>query len=142
MANHLSSFSPEQTNAVVDAARSRDTGGLAVIATDAAGTIVYWNDQAASLYGWEPDEAIGRNVLDVTPTRNSTDNATQIMEELRLGQEWTGEFIVKHRDGTPMMAHVSNFLVRERQNVIGVVGISKPASRKGPPGAPKRTIAD
>src|SRR3954466_4607946 len=96
-------FSADQTNAVVETARSRDTSGAAVIATDAAGTIVYWNEGAAFLYGWEPEEALGRNVIDVTPTRNSTDDAMQIMEELRLGQEWTGEFIVKRRDGTPIM---------------------------------------
>src|SRR5215207_220269 len=106
MPDHLPFYSPEQMNAIVEAARSRDTSGMAVIATDAAGTIVYWNEQAAFLYGWEPEEAIGKNVLDVTPTRRSTDDATQIMEELRLGREWTGEFIVKHRDGTPIMAHV------------------------------------
>ena len=136
-------FSPEQADRVVEAARSRDTTGAAVIATDAAGTILYWNDQAAFLYGWEPEEAIGKNVLDVTPTRNSTDSATQIMEEMRLGQEWTGEFIVRRRDGTPMIAHVSNYIVREKEVVIGVVGISRPTGRKTPPGGvSKRTIAD
>ena len=137
-------FSNEQTSAIVDAARSRDTSGAAVIATDAAGTIVYWNEGAAFLYGWEAEEALGRNVLDVTPTRNSTNEAAQIMEELRLGQEWTGEFIVKRRDGTPLIAHVSNFLVREKEVVIGVVGISRPtSSRKTPPGGvSRRNIAD
>src|SRR5438270_14085516 len=102
MSHQAPQFSPEQTNAIVEAARSRDTSGAAVIGTDAAGTIVYWNEGAAFLYGWEPEEALGRNVLDVTPTRNSADEAAQIMEELKLGQEWTGEFIVKRRDGTPL----------------------------------------
>src|SRR3954471_10213882 len=124
MTDRLPQFSSDQTNAVVEAARSRDTSGAAVIATDAAGTIVYWNEGAAFLYGWEPEEALGRNVLDVTPTRNSTDEATQIMEELRVGQEWTGEFIVKRRDGTPLVAHVSNYVIRDKEVVIGVIGIS------------------
>jgi len=136
-------FSADQARAIVDAARSYDKSGMAVIATDAAGTILYWNEQAAFLYGWEPEEAIGRNVIDVTPTRNSTDQAMQIMEELRVGQEWTGEFIVKRRDGTPMVAHVSNFVVREKEVVIGVVGVSRPSPRKTPPGGvSRRTTAD
>jgi PAS domain S-box-containing protein len=136
-------FTPEQEKAVVDAARARDTSGVAVIATDAAGTILYWNEGAAFLYGWEPEEAIGRNVVDVTPTRNSTDPAMQIMEEMRLGQPWSGEFIVRRRDGTPMVAQVSNYLVREKEVVIGVVGVSRPAGRKTPPGGvSRRTIAD
>jgi PAS domain S-box-containing protein len=127
---------------IIEAARSRDRGRDAVIATDVAGTIVYWNDQAAFLYGWDAEDAIGKNVLDVTPTRNSSDGAAQIMEELRLGQEWTGEFIVKRRDGTPMIAHVENFVVRDRETVIGVVGVSRPATRKTPTGGPKSTLAD
>ena len=136
-------FSPEQTNAVVEAARLRDTIGVAVIATDAAGTIVYWNEGAAFLYGWEPEEALGKNVLDVTPTRNSGDSAAQIMEELRLGQPWTGEFIVRRRDGTPMVAQVDNFLVREKEVVIGVVGVSRPSpTRKTPPGGISRRTMD
>ena len=69
-----------------------------MIATDAAGRILYWNDQAAFLYGWEAEDVIGKNVLDITPTRNSTDTATQIMEEMRAGNEWAGQFIVKHRE--------------------------------------------
>jgi PAS domain S-box-containing protein len=143
MPDRPSQLSIDQTNAVVEAARARDNAGVAVIATDAAGTILYWNDGAALLYGWEPEEALGRNVLDVTPTRNSTDDAAQIMEELRLGQEWTGEFIVRRRDGTPMMAHVSNHVVREKEVVIGVVGVSRPATRKTPPGGvSRRTLAD
>jgi PAS domain S-box-containing protein len=143
MPDRPSQLSSEQTTAVVEAARARDHKGVAVIATDAAGIILYWNDGAALLYGWEPEEALGRNVLDVTPTRNSTDSATQIMEELRVGQEWTGEFIVKRRDGTPMMAHVSNYVVREKEAVIGIVGISRPAGRKTPPGGvSRRNIAD
>ena len=143
MADLPPEFSADQAKVIVDAARSRDKSGMAVIATDAAGTIVYWNEQAAFLYGWEPEEAIGRNVIDVTPTRNTTDEAMQIMEELRLGQEWTGEFIVKRRDGTPMITQVSNFIVREKEVVIGVVGVSRAAPRQTPPGGvSRRTTAD
>jgi len=63
-------FSPEEKEAVLRAAREHDKGREAVIATDAAGTIVYWNEQASFLYGWEPEDVLGRNVLDVTPTRS------------------------------------------------------------------------
>jgi PAS domain S-box-containing protein len=147
MSNESASPSSEPSSSdrsapIIEAARSRDRGRDAVIATDVAGTIVYWNDQAAFLYGWDADEAIGKNVLDVTPTHNSSDSAAQIMEELRLGQEWTGEFIVRRRDGTPMIAHVDNFVVRDRETVIGVVGVSRPAERQTPTGTPKRKLAD
>ena len=128
-----------RVGAVIEAARARDVSDDAVIATDAAGKILYWNDGAALLYGWEPEDAIGRDVLDVTPTYNSADSAAQIMEHLRLGEEWAGEFILKRRDGTPIMAHVTNYVVLEKEAVIGIVGVSRPATRKTqPPGGGQR----
>jgi PAS domain S-box-containing protein len=116
---------PEQLAAVVKEASSRDNNDSAVIATDAAGTIVYWNPHATALYGWRSKEAIGRNILDVTPTRFSVDEAAAIMETLRRGENWTGEFIVQRRDGTPILAHVTDIPVRENEEVIGIVGISR-----------------
>ena len=135
--------SPEETEAVVRAAREQDKGREAVIATDAAGTIVYWNEQAAFLYGWESEDVIGKNVLDITPTRSWSDSSAQIMEDMRQGNAWTGQYIVKHRDGTPMIAHVRNILVRDREVVIGVVGVSRPSARNTPPsGTQRRSIDD
>ena len=77
--------SPHQLAVILEEAKAHDGNGSAVIATDAGGTIVYWNDRAESLYGWRLDEVIGRNILDVTPTRGSTDEAAHIMERLRSG---------------------------------------------------------
>jgi PAS domain S-box-containing protein len=44
-----------------------DAIGQAVIATDPLGVIVYWNHAAELLYGWSAAEAIGLQVIDVTP---------------------------------------------------------------------------
>jgi len=126
----LSSTATHET--VVQAARARDDGNHAVIGTDAAGRILYWNERAADLYGWNVDEVLGRNVLDVTPTRRSGDAAAEIMEEMRSGSEWTGEFIVRHRDGSPMLAQVKNTVVRQGEAVVGFVGISRPSNGKPP----------
>lgn len=117
---------------VVQAARARDAGDDAVIATDAAGRILYWNDRAADLYGWNVEEVLGRNVLDVTPTRRSGDAAAEIMEEMRAGSEWTGEFILRHRDGSPMRAQVKNTVVRLGEVIVGFVGVSRLSNEKPP----------
>lgn len=113
--------------AIVAEADARNVDDAAVIATDSAGIIVYWNAHAESLYGWRADEAIGRNVVDVTPTRSSSDEADRIMEELRHGREWRGRFIVRRRDGTPLVADVTDIPVRESGTVIGIIGISRRA---------------
>jgi PAS domain S-box-containing protein len=117
---------------IIADARAHETDDRAVIATDIAGAIVYWNDRAEALYGWKADEAIGRNVLDVIPTRNTADEGATIMEELRRGRPWSGSFIVQHRNGTPMLAHVTDIPVREGGKVVGVVGLSKRDPRLTP----------
>ena len=118
----------ERSDLIIAEARARDRDGIAVIATDARGRIVYWSRGAEWLYGWRADEAIGRDILDVTPTRSSEDEATAIMEELRNGRLWTGIFILQRRDGTPIMMHVTDVPIRIGDEVIGIVGVSQPAA--------------
>ncbi|MDB4876721.1 MAG: domain S-box [Gemmatimonadetes bacterium] len=117
---------------IVAEAKARDAGIAAVIATDIVGTIVYWNDHAVELYGWPSHEAIGRNVLDVTPTYTSAEEAARIMEQLRRGESWTGEFIAQRRDGERIMTHVTDLPVIAGTDVVGVVGVSRAERRGGP----------
>ena len=123
--------SPDETEILLREARAFDVGD-AVIASDAQGTIVYWNEKAASLYGWRADEAIGRDVVELMPTRGTSDEAMHIMEQLRAGRTWKGEFIVQHRDGQPVHVHVTDIPVWHEHSVIGVIGVSKPR-RPTPP---------
>lgn len=99
-------------------------GTLAVIATDDAGTILYWNRQAEELYGWPSAEALGRNIVDVTPTMTTQAEAESIMRKLLAGSPWKGQFMVRHRDGTPMVVHVRDIPVVEDGAVVGIVGVS------------------
>src|SRR3954465_9334347 len=100
---------PAQLAALLAQASAHVAGDAAVIATNIAGTVVYWNERAESLFGWRTDEALGRNILDVTPTRNSLDEATRIMDQLVRGETWTGPFIVQRSDGTPIVIDVTNY---------------------------------
>lgn len=110
---------------VIRSAAEQADHSQAVIATDAEGQIVYWNERAEELYGYRAPEAMGRDVIDVTPTTMSQDEATEIMERLRQGRVWRGGFIVRHRNGTPMMVHVEDVPVMRDGVVIGVVGTSR-----------------
>ena len=126
---------PSPVDTILVEARALDSGDSAVIATDVSGTIVYWNDQATEFYGWRADEVLGKNIIDVTPTRNSSDEAMQIMEQLRRGRTWKGVFILQHRDGRPIYAHVTDIPVRQGALVIGIIGVSRPGTRTPtPPG--------
>lgn len=100
-------------------------GPHALIATDIDGVILYWNDGAESLYGWKSSEVIGRSVLDVTPASTSQREAEEIMRTLVRGGSWTGEFLVRHKDGTPVKVTVSDRPVLREGKLIGIVGISR-----------------
>jgi PAS domain S-box-containing protein len=116
----------DHQDTVIARARELDTGLDAVIATDSAGVILFWNDAAEQLYGWRSDEVTGRHVVDVTPTQMSSDSALDIMEHLRDGEEWHGPFIVRRRDGSPILADVRDIpILGEEKSVIGIVGVSR-----------------
>lgn len=106
-------------------------GDDAVIGTDLSGTIVYWNAKAEQLYGWRSAEALGRDIIEVTPTLMSKAEADQIMSTLGQGKEWSGPFMVKDRHGQPMIVHVEDKPVLVDGEVVGVVGVSRPTTVGG-----------
>ncbi|HBL60643.1 MAG TPA: hypothetical protein DDZ80_19980 [Cyanobacteria bacterium UBA8803] len=106
-------------------ARLLDLVNHAVIATDLSSTITYWNRFAEKLYGWSATEALGRNVIEMTPAEMSREQALQIMACLRRGESWSGEFMVEHRDGTCFPVIVTDSpIYDEVGQLIGIVGIS------------------
>src|SRR5688572_22920705 len=90
-----------------------NTRHQAVVATTLDGRIVYWNSAANRIYGWREEEVLGRDILEVTPSRVSQETAAEIMERLRAGAIWTGQFQVRHRDGEEFMALVRDVPVRD-----------------------------
>lgn len=97
----------------------------AVVATDLNGRITYWNSFAERLYGWTSQEVIGADVVEVVPSVSSKDHAEIIMEQLRDGQSWSGEMILKRRDGSEFLAAITDSpIFNEKGELIGVVGVS------------------
>ncbi|HKO99803.1 MAG TPA: ATP-binding protein [Pyrinomonadaceae bacterium] len=96
-----------------------------VIATDLTGTVLYWNSFAEKLYGWPAAEALGANILDVTPAEAFRSQANEILERLRLGESWSGEFPVRRRDGSQLPVLVTNSpIISDSGELIGIVGVS------------------
>jgi PAS domain S-box-containing protein len=103
----------------------------AVIATDLSGRITYWNPFAEALYGWSAAETVGRNILDVTPTEVSRETAGAILQRLKLGETWAGEFWVRDKAGRPFLAHVTNSPITDATgNLVGVLGTSIAAEKR------------
>lgn len=53
----------EGFRAVADSAKD------AIITTDSEGTIVFWNQAATLLFGYEPDEILGKSIMTIIPGR-------------------------------------------------------------------------
>ena len=105
--------------------------GQAAIATNLDGVVNYWNKTAENMYGWTEEEAIGKNIMELTTDETSKDEAEQIMKELKKGNTWTGEFKVRKKDGTRFPIRVSNSPIYDEDNVLsGVIGISSDISKE------------
>ncbi|MGI8838562.1 MAG: PAS domain S-box protein [Pyrinomonadaceae bacterium] len=97
----------------------------AVIATDLEGNIIYWNSFADQLYGWTATEAVGANIMDITPAVSLREQAAEIFSILKQGKSWSGEFLVKRRDGVEFPVMVTDSpILDDRGHLIGMVGVS------------------
>ena len=98
--------------------------GHAVIATDARGTVLFWNGAAEQLYGWPAAEAVGRDITEVTVPEVSRQAAAEIMAALQEGRPWSGGFPVRRRGGEVLHALVTDSGVYRDGQLIGIVGAS------------------
>jgi PAS domain S-box-containing protein len=110
-------------------ARLLDAIQQAVIATDLQGRVTYWNAWATHLFGWTAEEAIGQDILRLTPTDTSQAAAEELMARLTRGDHWAGDFPVRRKDGSKFTAFVVNSPILDAdRNLLGVVGVSTDVS--------------
>jgi PAS domain S-box-containing protein len=107
-----------------------DVVSQAMIATDMEGRVTYWNQFAEKLYGWSAEEVIGRNIMEITPSEQTQEQASEIMSKMLAGESWSGEFLAHHRNGDSFMIRVNNTPVYDEQGKqIGIVGSSDDISQ-------------
>lgn len=98
---------------------------VAIIATRPNGQIVCWNPFAEELYGWQVQEVIGRNIVELMVPKEKVQSASDIISSVRAGEAWTGEFTVKRRDGIHLTVAVADSpIFDETGHLIGIVGVS------------------
>ncbi|MEO6405862.1 MAG: PAS domain S-box protein [Ferruginibacter sp.] len=99
--------------------------GQAAIATDLDGVVNYWNKAAEDIYGWTSEETIGKNIIHLTPSQATREQALEIMEDLKNGRTWSGEFKVQRKDGTDFPALITDSPIYDQHNKLsGIIGIS------------------
>lgn len=102
-----------------------NTIGQATIATDMDGKINFWNKAAEEIYGWTAEEAIDRKIIELTPAKQTVEQAADIMNKLSNGFSWSGEFMVKRKNGRVFPAFVTNSPIFDKKNKLtGIIGVS------------------
>jgi PAS domain S-box-containing protein len=102
-----------------------DHVGQAVVGCDMENRIIYWNQAATGLYGWESTEVIGRKYYDVIPTQLTPEIIETIRVTVLNGEVWSGEFTINKRDQSeiPVIGTVAP-LRDEHDKVSGWIGIA------------------
>jgi PAS domain S-box-containing protein len=100
----------------------------AIVVTDNDGTIVYWNGRAELLYGWTAAEVVGRSLVDVLVPETLAGPAS-ILDRIGAGEQWSGEFVTRHKDGRPLrVAAVERPVLDDDRQVVAVVRESEDLS--------------
>lgn len=101
----------------------------AVVAIDRAGKVLFWNRCAEEMYGWQADEALGRSLNELLLPEASREQAVAIRARLRRGERWSGEFLVRRRDGTALPVHATDSpILDDRGRLVGMVGVATDVS--------------
>ncbi|HJX56242.1 MAG TPA: PAS domain S-box protein [Methanoregula sp.] len=112
-------------------ARMLDAVGDAVIAVNTDHNIIFWNDAATRIYGWRPEEVVGHNTVEVTVPKLSEKDARKILAQLDKGEIWSGEYLVRHRDGHEFPVYVTDSPVFDEDgDLIAIIGISHDISEQ------------
>lgn len=99
--------------------------GQAVIATDGNNRVTYWNMAAQRTYGWSPEEAMGKDICQLTMAEGSCVKTADVLEKLLKGKSWSGERIVKRKDGTLITAYVTDApLMDPHGRLNGIIEVS------------------
>jgi PAS domain S-box-containing protein len=88
-----------------------DEVGQAIVATDIDGQVVYWNRFAETLFGWSTLEMLGRNSLEAIQVDLTSDLRREIGRAL-TGGHWSGELLLRRRDGSQFQASITTSPVR------------------------------
>ncbi len=112
-------------------ARMLDSVADAVIATDPPGRIIYWNEAAERMYGWQAAEAMGQSRNELVVADLSHADADRMAEQIGCGETWSGEYRVHHRDGHLFPVRATEAPVYDEDGeLVAVIGVSHDITRR------------
>jgi PAS domain S-box-containing protein len=103
----------------------------AVICTDAAGQVLYWNEAAERLLGWKREEMLGQSILQRFPPE-ARQQVTEIRQRIMGGEHGEGmELEDYHKDGSRRWVRWQSYPIRDGAGqVSGIVTLATDISER------------
>ena len=96
-----------------------------IIVAGLDGKITYWNEGASSIYGYQPEDMIGKTLLDLYPDQDAGKlqaDLKSVLDGDEYRQEWEG----KDKDGAAVWVDTRMTLMRDiKGNVTGFIKVEK-----------------
>ncbi len=81
--------------------------GQSVVATDVENRVVYWNAAATREFGWTEAEILGKDASSTLAHESLLEQARELEANLLLGKSWSGDLLMRRKDGSVFTAAVS-----------------------------------
>ena len=111
-----------EEESLVSQALQQSSAALVII--DRLGDIVYVNKAFCILSGYQADEAIGKNLREISG-ESAEGSSLAMWESLRSGQEWQGEVLSRKKDGEKFWEHVSIAPLKDKGGEISHLVVVK-----------------
>lgn len=85
---------------------------VAVVQIDRTGAVTSWNEDAEDLFGYAPDQVVGKPLTDLAAWPHTPGTSTGIAEALQLSR-WEGSYGIRGADGRVIPVYASHLRVRD-----------------------------
>ncbi|MFF0627681.1 SpoIIE family protein phosphatase [Streptomyces sp. NPDC004296] len=93
---------------------------VAVIQIDRGGCVTFWNEDAQDLFGYDPEQVIGKPLTDFAAWPHTPGTGTGIAEALQLSR-WEGSYGIRDADGRVVPVYASHLRVRDADGEASTV---------------------
>lgn len=99
--------------------------GQSVHIFDLQGHIIYWNRTAEKLYGYSSEEVLGQNAIELLTDSCDISVASNVVNRVIMGENWTGQLAAKNKYGERFLAVVTSTPFRDDDGtLVGIVCVS------------------
>ncbi|GAA2680363.1 SpoIIE family protein phosphatase [Streptomyces lunalinharesii] len=93
---------------------------VSVIQIDRGGCVTFWNEDSQDLFGYDPEQVVGKPLTDFAAWPHTPGTGTGIAEALQLSR-WEGSYGIRGADGRVVPVYASHLRVRDADGEASTV---------------------